>query len=498
MEIASIKGDTVLLMYHPAEAAADVGQQFTILEVPERTEGLVAQVTSNDSLEYPGLQQEMIQRVLEERVDDLASPIAREGGMQDIKSLKLATAKIRKRVQKGDWIAWDGWIPTRNVEITRVDGSDLLGHVVPEPTHPLRAFTRFDDTAIQFDGTRLNMVSVVTGVKGSGKSHLAKHLLLGLSNAQVPCVVFDINGEYVDLPDAVPLQWGQSFIPKLGELGPGMLRMIVRGLYPFQAGSPSEGVFENQLTNIYNRRKAYCEDRGQEFDIDIPYLRQQTWGGGDFVQAAIASRLAMIQGMNLIWRQGMEEDGVVSSFADVYDAACSGKPVVFDMRQLSSMLQRALVRSIIDSVENVCEEETRQGSGRYPFIFFEEAHFYTTDDAIMNIITRGRHIGMASIFVTNSPQRLPDTVFRQLDNLFLLSLTHRDDIRNVSRNSFTDEDTIESFSTRMPVRHAMVVGNVTDRYPLVLSVDPLPPNVPSTGRTRSTWDRFSEQVEVGL
>ena len=70
MEIASIKGDTVLLMYHPAEAAADVGQQFTILEVPERTEGLVAQVTSNDSLEYPGLQQEMIQRVLEERADD--------------------------------------------------------------------------------------------------------------------------------------------------------------------------------------------------------------------------------------------------------------------------------------------------------------------------------------------------------------------------------------------------------------------------------------------
>jgi hypothetical protein len=95
MEIASIKGDTVLLMYHPSEAAADVGQQFTILEVPERTEGLVAQITSNHSLEYPGLQQEMIQRVLEERADVLASPVAREGGMQDIKSLKLATAKIR-------------------------------------------------------------------------------------------------------------------------------------------------------------------------------------------------------------------------------------------------------------------------------------------------------------------------------------------------------------------------------------------------------------------
>jgi hypothetical protein len=87
-------------------------------------------------------------------------------------------------------------------------------------------------------------------------------------------------------------------------------------------------------------------------------------------------------------------------------------------------------------------------------------------------------------------------VFRQLDNLFLLALSHRDDIRNVSRNSFTDEATTESFATRMPERHAMIIGNVTDRYPLVLSVDALPSSIPATGRTRSTWDRFDRVSEV--
>jgi DNA helicase HerA-like ATPase len=111
----------------------------------------------------------------------------------------------------------------------------------------------------------------------------------------------------------------------------------------------------------------------------------------------------------------------------------------------------------------------------------------------MNIITRGRHIGISSVFVTNTPEKLPDNVFRQLDNLFLLNLTHKDDIRRVSENSFTDEETIESFSTRMLPRHALIIGRVTDRYPIIFDVDPLPPNVPPTGVTRTPWSRFVSQ-----
>lgn len=180
------------------------------------------------------------------------------------------------------------------------------------------------------------------------------------------------------------------------------------------------------------------------------------------------------------------------SIADLYENAANGQPIVFDMRDLSSNLQQALVRSVNQSLEAICNEETRQQTKRYPFVFFEEAHFYINPATIVNIITRGRHIGIASVFVTNTPQELPDTVFRQLDNLFLLSLTHRDDIRNVSKNSFTDEATIESFATRMPQHHALFIGNVTDRYPLVVSVDDLT-GMPRTGRTRSTWERFTPQ-----
>jgi hypothetical protein len=235
-----------------------------------------------------------------------------------------------------------------------------------------------------------------------------------------------------------------------------------------------------------------------------PHLRSRRWSSQDLVQDAIRDRLLTVQRRDLFWESDPPEsdpsdsdapdsETVVSSIEDTFESACKGSPIVFDMRELEPALQRALVRSVLSSIEDLCEAETTNGTGRYPFVFFEEAHFYIDESAILNVITRGRHIGMASMFVTNTPQKLPDTVFRQLDNLFLLALTHKDDIRNVSRNSFTDEATTESFATRMPARHAMVVGNVTDRYPLVLSVDPLPSGVPTTGRTRSTWDRLKKK-----
>lgn len=490
MEIASIKGDTVLLVYHPAEGAATVGEQFSAMELPDQVEGLVIQVISNDSLEYSGLQQEMIQGILQERFAQIDIPVNRERGMQELKSLKLATAKIRKRIRGNQWVAWDGWIPTRNVEISPIDAQDLLNHVLPARQVLLQSFANSNGSPVSFEGPGLNMINVLTGVKGSGKSHLAKHLVLALCTAQVPCIVFDLNGEYIQLPDAQVLEWGGNFRPDLAEVGFEMLEEIVRTIYPLQPGSPSEGIFENRLPNIFNTRRQRLTNQGQPFAIDIPFLRQAQWGGGDFVEGAITRRLELIDRMNLFKIPGTPETTITSINA-VYEGACAGRTVVFDMRQLGSSLQHALVKSITRSIESICDRETEADTGRYPFVFFEEAHFYISESAIMNIITRGRHIGMASVFVTNTPEKLPDSVFRQLDNLFLLSLSHKDDIRNVSKNSFTDHETIESFATRMPNHHALIVGNVTDRYPLVLNIEDLPAGVPRTGVTRSTWDRFN-------
>lgn len=488
MEVASIKGDTILLLYHPSETAADVGQQFTILESPDHEQGLVIQVISNDSLEYAGLQQEMIQKILETQIAQVDAPINREQGMGEIKSLKVAKAKIRKRIQNGTWVTWDGWIPTRNVQISRIEGNNLLGNVLPTPIVPLRQFAQFNGSSISFDGPRLNMVNVVTGVKGSGKSHLAKHLVIALAEKGIPCVIFDVNGEYVELPNAQVLRWGENFIPDLAEVGHDMLSLVIRAVYPLPANS--ESVLDGMLPVHFGSRRTFCRDRKQPFTIDLDYLQGRTWSNNNYVQDAIADRLRVIANMGLFLSPGARRGATITNFATIYENAWNGNPVVFDMRALNNTLRSALVKSVNQTIENICQEETNNATERYPFVFFEEAHFYVSASAILNLITRGRHIGMASVFVTNTPQELPDTVFRQLDNLFLLSLSHKDDIRNVSKNSFTDEETIQSFATRMPKYHALIMGNVTERYPLIVKVDDLPSGVPTSGRTKSTWDRF--------
>lgn len=493
MEIASIKGDEILLLYHPAETAAVVGQQFSILELPEKKNGLLAQIISNDSLEYVGLQQEMIQRILEQRIAKTETPLNHEHGMDEIKSIKVAIAKIRKRISDEAWHPWDGWIPTRNVEVARVEADELLKNIQPHQEYSIESFAKFNNTPLKFDGARLNMVSVVAGVKGSGKSHLAKHLVLGISHSKTPCIVFDINGEYIGLPDAQVLRWGDNFVPDLAEVGYDMLGSIIRATRPLTENS--EGVFDAGVRRIFTQRREFCEKNNQAFTIDITFLRTQTWGGGDFVAGAIDSRLQSIEDLGL-FRGPKTPTTAMSNFAKVYENACDGKPVVFDMRSLSPALQTALVRAINRGIETICNTETQAGTGRYPFVFFEEAHFYIKEDAILNIITRGRHIGMGSIFITNTPHNLPDVIFRQLDNLFLLALSHKDDIKSVSKNSFTDEETIASFATRMPEHHALIIGAITDRYPLIVSVDPTPAGVPISGQTKSTWDRLKKKEEV--
>jgi hypothetical protein len=490
MEILRIDGDLVFLLFHASEAA-EVGETFQIIEKPDNAKGIVVQIVSNDSHQYPGIEQELIQIILENRLSTTNSPLNQELGLGEIRNLKVAKAKIRKKIENSEWMPWDGWIPTRNVEVTQVSAEVLCDRIMPSPSFPI-TFLKYKNEAISIDGPMLDQINVITGVKGSGKSHVSKHLAISLSHQGIPCVVFDVNGEYSNLPNVLTLRWGENFLPDLAELDYWILLQIVDLINPLPETSRAE--FEHSLAVHFGARKRYCEEQNLPFSIDIPYLQNLTWAGGTYVQDAIRRRLEHVNHLNLFVREGQQTADIYTDFNQIYEAACNGSPLVIDLRSQKLQMQKTLTNILISQLEKICKIESENGGlKRFPFVFFEEAHLYIDESGIMNIITRGRHIGISSVFVTNTPEKLPDNVFRQLDNLFLLNLTHKDDIRRVSENSFTDEETIESFSTRMLPRHALIIGRVTDRYPIIFDVDPLPPNVPPTGVTRTPWSRFVSQ-----
>jgi len=487
MEILKIQDDNIFLLFHSAEAA-EVGEQFQIIE-PGSNNGIIIQVLSNDSYQYAGIEQELMQSILEQHISETHREIDREIGLNELKNLKIAKAKIRKEVQGENWIPWSGWIPTRNVEITSVLPENLINKIFLIPSFPI-CFTTFNSHALQFDGQNLDKVNVITGVKGSGKSHLAKHIVISLSAMQIPCIVFDINGEYSGLPQAITLRWGDTFLPDLADLGYWVLLSIIDSLNPLP--ETSRNTFEHQLAYHFQRRRLWCEQTNRRFSIDIDFLLTQPWSDNELVQGAIERRLRLVNNLNLFRREIVVTRGVYSNFNEIYEQSCNGHPIIIDLRNQSLKMQKALTTAIINQLEDICQTEAQDGGrNRYPFVFFEEAHFYITESDIMNMITRGRHIGISSVFITNTPQNLPDTVFRQLDNLFLLQLTHQNDIKQVSKNSFTDEETIECFATRMLPTNALIIGKITQKYPLIVNVNCLPESVGPTGVTRSTWTRLT-------
>ena len=80
MEILRIDGDLVFLLFHASEAA-EVGETFQIIEKPDNAKGIVVQIVSNDSHQYPGIEQELIQIILENRLSTTNSPLNQELGL---------------------------------------------------------------------------------------------------------------------------------------------------------------------------------------------------------------------------------------------------------------------------------------------------------------------------------------------------------------------------------------------------------------------------------
>jgi hypothetical protein len=348
------------------------------------------------------------------------------------------------------------------------------------------------------EGQDLEKVNVITGVKGSGKSHLSKLMLLQLIKAGAPCIVFDINKEYIHLPTVeVDPKTGQTLKPGIVHLeAGGNFRLSVRqfGLAPLMTlmeryGLPevSSLYFENRISRLWEEAEA-LESRNKN---KLPYIgieqliqmaEDQEFGGGSstaVVNNAIRSRLEAVRNTRIFARNPKE----AASLGDAYRKIREGGALIIDVSGLSNLAREGFVQAIIELVKDLCVWEIEHETHRFPFIFFEEAHLYVSRKSIDYIVTRARHLGITSFFVTNMIHGLEEAVLRQADNLFLLRIPFEDDVRHVSRGAATDYETMMAFVRRLRERYALVIGNVTAQYPLMFEVDPLE-GVNTAGETR--------------
>ena len=500
IRVRQIKGDVIELFFNPRERAEalSVGGNILVREKDTRR-GLIVQVFGLETVSYPALIREQLELAAEggplppAALFELAQPAGPELTRGNV---LVAKAKIRKRVSSDDWSHWDGWIPTRDVLIEKVADKDLASFCFRDHGHLLRLGRMAGRDEILIEGRDLEKVNIITGVKGSGKSHLAKVILLELIRLGAPCIVFDLNREYVHLP-----KYRVNPVSREGQRGVlilsagGNLKLDVRqfGLVPLsrmlaQYGLPEVSLlyFENRLSRLLGEAGEW-ERRGKRPPfLGIPQLIQMAHEGefargmnAPAVNGAIASRLRALMGTGIFARSEAE----VTDLRDYYKLVRDGGAIVIDISHLGNRARSGLVQAVMEVVKEICEGEINTNTNRFPFLFFEEAHLYVSRTSIDYLVTRARHLGASSVFITNMIGGLDEAVLRQADNLFLLRLPFEDDVRHVAKSAKTDYETLSSFVRRLPDWNALAIGEVTRGYPLIFRVDPLE-GVNTAGETR--------------
>ena len=491
IQVSQVKGDVVELIFNPREEDLRVGETLRIQE-RDSGEGLVVQVVAFRMVTYPSLIQEQLELVIGN-----AQPLSRElltylseaqetlqeYDTSEARNLKIAIAKIRKLTGRR-WDQWDGWIPIRDVEVTRVSDQELFENCIDDLGNPLHLGQTLRGEPFFIEGHYLEKVNVITGVKGAGKSYLSKVVLLELINAGAPCVVFDLNKEYIHLPkhDVDPhtgevctrgimhLKAGENL--KLGVRQFG-LSPLVTMLTRFGLPDVSAMYFENRMARLL-QEAWHMERQGRTPPfIGIQHLidmaEELEFSQNEGVSAAIRSRLEAARNTGVF----AEQPGEATSLQAEYDKVRNGGALVIDISSLTNLSRQGFVQAIIDIIREICERELQRGTGRFPFVFFEEAHLYISHNTIGYIVTRSRHLGITCFFVTNMISGLDETVLRQVDNLFLLYLPFDDDVRHISKSAMVDQETMGSFVKRLRRHHALILGDVTRQYPVIVKIKEL-------------------------
>jgi hypothetical protein len=377
---------------------------------------------------------------------------------------KLLLQVVWAKAEGTRWIArakvrgpWDGILPRWDAEIFPTSPP------IPETPGPKIFLGRtLEGEEFSPGGRALEKVNVIVGAKGSGKSHLAKVILLGLIRAGAPCLVLDVNREYGGLPGVRTHSVGRNFKLGVREIGVEALSVMLEAF-----GTPATSLlyFETRLSRLFQEKKEFIGiDELISMAEEGEFYPTQSGYAADAVNRTLRSRLEALKLTGMVARSPLE----ASSFAGVWREIREGEAVAFDLSGLSTPARMGFAQALLRFLFALVEEEEK-----IPFVFFEEAHLYVTPQGIDALVTRARHTGITSFFITNTPTALPEGVLRAADNLFVFRLPLEEDINWVAKSGMIEESSLFVLVKALPQHACLALGEISGGYPLILGPDPL-------------------------
>jgi DNA helicase HerA-like ATPase len=162
----------------------------------------------------------------------------------------------------------------------------------------------------------------------------------------------------------------------------------------------------------------------------------------------------------------------------VVKAKEQGGAIVINLKNTSTIDRQIVVEYILGKLLDTLTA----GRLKAAFLFAEEAHLYLRETYWDDIVTRMRHYGIFTTFITNQPDTIKESIYRQADNIFLFNFTNEHDLDVVSRAARVDAETVRSIARDLPPHHCLTLGKVVGDFPIVARVKAL--DIKTMGETR--------------
>gem|GEM_PF-359412 len=502
IQVAQITGDTVELVFNPAEEDLHVGENLSVIGRHD-DRGLIVQIIELKAIFSASLLSGRDQRpstgppsaapaVANSRA---RSPRRRKTSQPTREShgLYLAIAKIRKMTDPA-WQPWDGWLPTSTVSVTKTADHEMLRQCIPEIGNPLWLGKTVAGEPFHIERAALGAVNLIVGAEGSGTSHLAQVIVSELIDHDFPCIVFDTKGVYARLSQErvsssasaegrhaiVPLVVGDTLKLAISHMGLDALSAMLR-----QFGLPTAVAmyFKSHVARRFvQMSRQYDADQPPpflSFDDLIHLARDLEMEGQAVAGGAILSCLDDIKQAQVFATQPSEG----RAFLDAYAQIRHGGALVIDLSKLHRCARTSVVSSLVGSLREISTGGRATKTDPLPCIFFDEAQSLVARHFITDVLLPMSHLGLTSFFVTTMVTSLGDHFQHEADNLFLCQLMS-DDVRHLAKRSRVDVATLRSIGRHLRTHHSLLVGRATGGYPIIFAVEPLE-------RAEMTGERFA-------
>jgi hypothetical protein len=482
LKILKKEGDSIQLLCFPDE---DVEKgDYILIRDGTKERALISQIIDVQYANIPGILEDLLRDGMSEgslRGEDV-DPFRVSSQLQVLKDTRLLMAKIRGAMQNNRISRDVSWLPSRIRAHVDVMSPSLLTRELSNK-HAFELGSTRRSAVIASDLSALDgRLNIITGRKGTGKSHLSKLLVTTLVKQGAPVVVLDVNGEYVNLgwmagkrqPSAeiVPLIPGVNLRFSLDEIGLGtFLGILVHAL-----------LLPDNSSRVFARIWRQLEKQNA-LTMDALGTAIANFECHESIKDALQARFNTLDDSGIF----TNDREAALSLDEVFHTNGSGIALVVNMKNQPSTLRRITVELFISKLTDLLSSHRLRGV----FLFAEEAHLYLRETYWDDIITRMRHLGLFATFITNQPDTINEGIYRQADNIFLFNFSNEHDLEIVSKVAKLDGETIRMIVRELPPQRCLAVGDLVGNFPMVINVRSL--EVQTLGSTRYF---FQDEIAV--